>query len=211
MSAAPEDSAEEAAEAVERLMALARQGSPEALGQVLESCRQYLLLVAQEELDLDLRNKVSPSDLVQDAFLEAQRDFHQFRGDQEAELIAWLRRILLHTVTDTYRRYLVAEKRDVSRELSLDQVPIHEFEAGLDKEHSPRAQMIARENVSRVRQALQGLPESDQQLITWRNYDLCTFAEIGRRLGKTEEAARKAWIRAVEQLERLLGSPSDSQ
>ena len=64
----------------------AQHGSPEALGQVLEYCRRYLLAVAHEQFDTDLQAKVGVSDLVQDTFLEAQRDFGQFRGRSEAEL-----------------------------------------------------------------------------------------------------------------------------
>ena len=54
----------------------ARGGSREALGEALESCRAYLLLVANRELDDDLQAKGAPSDLVQETFLEAQRDLN---------------------------------------------------------------------------------------------------------------------------------------
>src|SRR5689334_24673418 len=63
-----------------RLLRDARRGSLKALGQVLEGCRMYLLLVANEEFDLDLKDKLGPSDVVQETFLDAQRDFSQFAG-----------------------------------------------------------------------------------------------------------------------------------
>jgi RNA polymerase sigma-70 factor (ECF subfamily) len=67
----------------------ARAGSALALGQLLEGCRQYLLVAAARGLDAALASKGGPSNVVQRTFLEAQRDFHQFVGDSEAELIAW--------------------------------------------------------------------------------------------------------------------------
>ena len=55
-------------------LAAARAGSREALGRVLESCRGYLLLIAQQELDPALQARGGASDLVQQTFLEAQAD-----------------------------------------------------------------------------------------------------------------------------------------
>src|SRR5260370_36810440 len=87
------------------LLEAARSGSPEALGQALEACRGYLLMVARGELDPDLRAKEGPSDLVQETFLEAKRDFVQFQGAIGAELLACLRRVLLNNVANFTRRY----------------------------------------------------------------------------------------------------------
>src|SRR5262249_7844950 len=74
-------------------LAEARAGLTEALGELLQECRNYLLLLANQKCDPDLSAKVSPSDLVQETFLEAQRDFGQFHGASEEELRAWLGRI----------------------------------------------------------------------------------------------------------------------
>src|SRR4051812_46159075 len=58
----------------------ARAGSHEALGQLLDGCRGYLLRIARDELDPRLQAKGGASDLVQETFLEAQRDFAAFTG-----------------------------------------------------------------------------------------------------------------------------------
>ena len=90
-------------DAAQRLAA-ARAGSREALGQVLQACRGYLLLLAERELDPDLQTKGGASDLVQETFLEAQKDFANFQGNSEGELRAWLRQILLHNLANFTRR-----------------------------------------------------------------------------------------------------------
>src|SRR5262245_56759774 len=100
---------------VERQIHDAQGGSPVALGWLLDGCRQYLLLVAHEQLDPDLRDKLGPSDVVQETFLEAQRDFRRFQGQTEQELLAWLRRILLNNLADARRRYRRGGKRDIAR------------------------------------------------------------------------------------------------
>jgi len=77
----------------------ARAGSSVALGRILEACRGYLLLVAEQDLDQDLRAKGGASDLVQQTFLEAHGAFGQFRGGSEDEVLAWLRHLLRNNLT----------------------------------------------------------------------------------------------------------------
>src|SRR5262245_61070451 len=85
---------------VDRRLHDARLGGADALGQLVQGCRQYLLLLATAQFDYDLRNKFAPSDLVQDTFLDAQRDFVRFYGTTQQELLLWLRRILLNNLAD---------------------------------------------------------------------------------------------------------------
>src|SRR5262245_5855394 len=183
----------------------ARRGADDALGHLLQGCRQYLLLIANEQLDRDLREKLAPSDLVQDTFLDAQRDFARFYGTSQQELLVWLRRILLNNLADARRRYRGADKRNVGREVAL----VDASQEGLGRRaardaDSPGAPLAALEQAEALRNALERLPDASRQVIHWRNYELCSFAEIGQRLGKSEEAARKTWVRAVEQLQKIL-------
>src|SRR5262249_60240894 len=87
-------------------LAAARTGSLDALGRVLETYRAYLLLVADRELDPKLQAKGGASDLVQETFMEAQRDFGRFQGTTDGELRAWLRQLLLPNVANFARPYL---------------------------------------------------------------------------------------------------------
>src|SRR5437870_7846755 len=106
-----------AAELIERC----RQGDPAAREQLFEAYRPYLQLLAQGQLGRHLRAKCDASDLVQQTLLEAHRDFGGFQGAHEAELLAWLRRILAHNLFNEARRF-AARQRDASREVSLEQM-----------------------------------------------------------------------------------------
>src|SRR5262245_7270734 len=86
-------------------LAAARAGSCEALGQALESCRGYLLCIAAERLPDGLGAKAGASDLVQQTFLEAQRDLPGFHGESDEEWRAWLRRLLLNNLANLVRDY----------------------------------------------------------------------------------------------------------
>src|SRR5215469_16366338 len=96
----------------------ARAGSREALGHVLEACRGYLLLIARQELEPALQAKGGASDLVQQTFLEAQRDFAGFHGTTHEALLAWMRRLLLNNLAN-FRRDHRRKKRRVTREVTL--------------------------------------------------------------------------------------------
>jgi RNA polymerase sigma-70 factor (ECF subfamily) len=182
------------------LIEAAHSGSREVLGHLLESCRQYLLLIANEELGDDLQAKAGASDLVQETFLEAQRDFEQFKGGSEVELRGWLRRILLHNVTNFTRSFRATGMRELGREVSFSELGNNP----LVSRQVPDADLIARERDQALADAIQRLPEHYRQVIVWRNYDRLSFAEIGTRTQRSEEAARKLWVRAIENLQELL-------
>jgi RNA polymerase sigma-70 factor (ECF subfamily) len=186
-------------------LAEARTGSAAALGGLLDDCRQYLLLVANEELPSDLRPKVAASDLVQDTFLKAHEHFAQFRGSTPDELCAWLRRILLNHLANRTRDYYRTDKRRLSLEVPLANTPLANMENVLASEaDSPRTRLLAREEADALDRALEHLPEHYRDVILWRMRDGLPFEEIGRRLDRSEEASRKLWVRAIERLQGLL-------
>jgi RNA polymerase sigma-70 factor (ECF subfamily) len=190
-------------------LAAAQAGSREALGQVLETFRGYLLLVADRELDPDLRAKGGASDLVQDTFLEAQRDFGQFRGASVDELRAWLRRLLLNNVANFTRQYRRRAKRDVSREIPLEAGgSSHERGAGLAANMvSPSGEALAQEQAEALARALERLPADYRKVLAYRHDEQLTFEEIGQRMQRTANAARMLWLRAVERLQQEMGVP----
>ena len=93
-------------------------------GQLLELYRNYLRLVARSLIGGALRVKLDPSDLVQETFLKAHRDFGQFAGGTEPELVAWLRQILVRSLANQvkhHRRQAHDHQRQESLERLLEQ------------------------------------------------------------------------------------------
>jgi RNA polymerase sigma-70 factor, ECF subfamily len=189
---------------VGRWLAEARAGSNDALGQALEACRVYLLLIAGEELDPELWGKGGASDLVQETFLEAHRDFARFQGATPDEWRAWLRRLLLNNVADFARRYRATTKRNAAREVALEESgdPAGDL-AAADTPASGRA--MAQEQAEAFHAALGRLPDEYRQVILLRYQQELSFEEIGRQLDRSPNAARMLWLRALERLKREMG------
>jgi RNA polymerase sigma-70 factor (ECF subfamily) len=182
-------------------LSAARAGSQEALGQALEACRRYLLQIAQQELDPALQAKGGASDVVQETFLEAQRDFDHFHGGSDAELRAWLRQLLLHHLYKLARRYRTTQKRAAGREVPLEAAE-QSNGAPVAASASPSVQAMAHEQADAVRRALTRLSDDYRQIIVWRYQEHRSFEEIANRMNRSETAVRKLWARAVERLQQ---------
>ena len=200
----------------EQMIAQVRRGPDEAgrkerLGELLELYRNYLKLLARAQVDLHLRSRADASDLVQETFLDACRDFHQFRGSTEAELMAWLKKILIYNVAKFVQRQVVAKKRDARRDVSLDrhlaainQSSAH-FEAALASPAStPSVQASRRERAAVVADYLAQLPPAYREVILLRNLEGLAFADVARRMQRSSGAVRILWVRALDHLRKLL-------
>ena len=202
------------ADSIAQQLAQARSGSRSALGEALESCRGYLLHIARQQLDADLQAKAGASDLVQDTFLEAQRDFGQFHGATETELLAWLRQLLLHNIANFVRHYRTTAKRAVGREVNLkakgDQSSIDGLAGLPGLSPSPSAQVQAQETLEQVQQTLARLPEDYRQVILLRHQSRLPFDEIGKLMQRSADAARRLWSRAIERLQQEWETLHDS-
>jgi RNA polymerase sigma-70 factor (ECF subfamily) len=147
--------------------------------------------------------KFDTSDLVQEAFLHAHRRFDTFHGSTHGELLAWLRRILLNNMLNLSRGYANTLKRSIGREQPLTaDGAVEETVAGRG---CPSEEVQAREEYDLVSACLSELPEHYRQVILLRFQEELSFAEIGRVMNRSEDAAQKLWDRALVMLRKRLG------
>jgi RNA polymerase sigma-70 factor (ECF subfamily) len=202
----------EADAVADRLLDLARQGDAPALGRLLESYRAYMVVLARVQIGKRLQGKVDASDVAQEAVLGAYRDFPQFRGTTEKELLAWLRGILASLLANLIRHYQGTQARDVRLERQLA-VELDQSSQALDRGlvaagSSPSQQAIRREQSVRLAEALGRLPNHWRELLILRHLEDLTFPEVAQRLGRTVDSVKKQWPRALAALRRLLEEPS---
>ena len=123
----------------------------------------------------------------------------------EGLTIASLRTILTNNLADAIRKFRQAARRDVSREVPLQQDSGQGPGSALPADTpSPSWQAMEHEQLLRLKEALGRLPERYQQIIRLRNQERCSFAEIGQEMRCSADAARMLWARAIEHLHQEL-------
>jgi RNA polymerase sigma-70 factor (ECF subfamily) len=192
----------------EQLLHQAKAGDDPALGRLLELYRAYLAVLARVQIGRRLQGKVDASDLVQEAFLGAYRDFPQFRGTTEKEFLGWLRQILASLLANLVRHYQGTQRRDVRLERQLV-LELDQSSQALDRglvapQSSPSQQAIRREQSVLLAAALGRMPQEWRELLILRHLEGLSFPEVARRMGRTVDSVKKQWPRALASLRRLL-------
>lgn len=196
---------------LEPLWQSARAGDDAALGRLLELYRNYLRLMARSLLAGGLRARLDASDLVQETFLKAHRDFHQFAGATEPELVAWLRQILVRNLADQAKHHR-RQSRDVRRQQSLEDAldrsslaVQHALAAPLS---SPSARAEQREQAVLLADALEKLPADYREVFVLRSVEHVPVEQIAARMGRSPNAVYKLWYRAMAALQHALEDES---
>jgi RNA polymerase sigma-70 factor (ECF subfamily) len=193
----------------EQLLQDARNGKPEALGKLLEYYRPYLRLLARLQVASRLQKELDASDVVQETFLDAARDFPQFRGSSDAEFVGWLKRLLAANVADAHRRFLGTQKRNVLQEAEVLQM-LDRSSAIVDQRllaqvDSPSASMDVRERAIRLAVALERLPPRYHDVILLHHFQGMGFQEVANQLDRSLHSVKNLWLRALVALKRQLG------
>ena len=191
----------------DQLIAEARRGDEAARGKLLELYRNYLRLVARSLIGGALRVKFDPSDLVQETFLKAHRDFGQFAGGTEPELVAWLRQILVRSLANQvkhHRRMARDHHRQESLERLLEQSSLMAQMALASQIPSPSEAASRREQAVLLADAVDRLPSDYREAFVLRTLEHVPFEEVADRMGRSIGAVRMLWARAVKKLNQML-------
>jgi RNA polymerase sigma-70 factor (ECF subfamily) len=191
----------------ELLVEQSRAGDEAARERLLELYRNYLRLMARSLISQPLRVRIDASDLVQEALFKAHREFAGFLGSTEPELVAWLRQILVRSLSDQVKRHR-AGKRDVRREEALD-LMLDRSSAAIQQAlgaqvSSPSSIASRREQAVLLADAIERLPADYREVFILRNLEHIPFDQLAARMGRSSGAVRKLWTRTMLSLKRML-------
>ena len=161
-------------------------------------------------IDRRLRSRLWPDDVLQDAYMNAQKRIHRFAEDGFASPFVWLRMIVHQTLIDLHRQHLGTQKRDVEREVSLDgrrftQTTSASMMFGLMGDWTtPSQAAIRQERLGMVEQAIAGLERLDREVLALRHFEELTNAEVAEELGVSGKAASIRYVRALRRLKDVL-------
>lgn len=191
------------------LLQKARSGDSDSRDELFTACRGYLAVVARAKVESTLRVKVDASDVIQQTLLEAHRDFDCFAGESEKEWLGWLRRILSHNVSDFVRHYKGTEKRALRREVPIrtsdDTVPGPGVLEPAATGPTPSRLVARLDEEFQVATALAQLSDDYREVIMLRNFQQLPFNEVAEQMGRSRPAVQMLWMRALKQLEELIG------
>tara|TARA_R110002111_G_scaffold168038_1_gene233771 strand:- start:31097 stop:31690 length:594 start_codon:yes stop_codon:yes gene_type:complete len=185
------------------LIEAALKGNQDAIGQLLDRHRPYLKMLTQRALEGRLQGRIGDSDLIQQTCLSAFRDFEKFTGSDEAQFVAWLRKIHERNIHDTIRKHVGAEKRSIINERGA--------EAGEDQRGlfhletlSPSQRVMQTEEAVRLAEALSLLSEDQCEAVRLRHLEGWSLAELEIHFGRSETAVASLIKRGLENLRKHL-------
>jgi RNA polymerase sigma-70 factor (ECF subfamily) len=186
------------------LLALAEQGEPHALEELLARQRPNLVKFVDFHLDQPLRARLDPSDVVQETQLEVVRRMDDFLRRRPMPFHLWVRKTAYERLTDLRRRHL-RRRRSVGREMALpDRSSLLLARPLVDRGPPPSEQLAAREFAERVSAAVAELEEIDREILLMRHAEDLPYEEIACLLDITAAAARKRYGRALIRLQKAL-------
>lgn len=124
-------------------------------------------------------------DVTQEVFVAVIKSLHSFRGT--AKFSTWLRKIMDNKVSEYYRKS--------SRKKEPIQVDLEHAEELGDDSNS-----IALEDKVLIRRALKNIHRIHREILILRYVDDMKFNEIAKHLGKSMEATKSHFRRAVDAL-----------
>jgi RNA polymerase sigma-70 factor, ECF subfamily len=184
-----------------------------AWGEFLAVHRDRLRRMIALRLDERLRGRIDPSDVIQEAFLEAtaRQPVYAREADPMPPFL-WLRFLTLQRLQITHRRHLGTGSRDAAREISVHGVASPAASSAaiaahlLGRDTRPSEAFMRAERKLRLQEALNSMDILDREIIVLRNFEQLTNQECARVLGLAESAATKRYIRALKRLKDILTS-----
>jgi RNA polymerase sigma-70 factor (ECF subfamily) len=186
---------------------------PAAWGEFLAGHRDRLRRMVALRLDDRLRGRIDPSDVIQEAFLEAtERRTDYLRELEPMSPFLWLRFLTLQRLQIMHRRFFGTRSRDPSREVS-----IHGKSSPAASSAAIAAQLLGRETRAsemalraerklRLQEALNTMDVIDREVLVLRHFEQLSNGECARVLGLAESAATKRYIRALKRLKDILSA-----
>ena len=192
------------------LLRQAAGGDGQVLGSLLARHRDRLRRMIALRLDHRLQGRIDPSDVIQEAYLEASTRLAEYLRDPSTPFFLWLRFLTGQKLVTLHRHHLGVKMRDAGQEVapyhgSLPQASSAALAARL-LGHDPRPSeaAIRAEMKIRVQEALNSMPALEREVLALRHFEQLSRAEIAQVFGISEAAAGKRYIRALERLKQVL-------
>jgi RNA polymerase sigma-70 factor (ECF subfamily) len=194
---------------------LARQiqeGDRSALAELFTRNRGRLLAMVRLRLDRRLQGRLDPSDVLQEAFLDAMRRHGEYTADPAISPFLWLRFLTVQRLVTLHRVHLGVKGRDAGREVSLYRGALPAADSQslaielLGRLNTPSQMAIQAEIQVKLQVALNSMEPLDREILVLRHFEDLTNNEAAQVLGLQKAAASNRYIRALKRLKGILAA-----
>jgi RNA polymerase sigma-70 factor (ECF subfamily) len=198
-------------ETAERLR-LAAEGDAGSWQALVDQSRQRLRRMVAFRLDQRLQGRVDPSDVLQDAYLEAWKDLDHYLQVPAMPFFLWLRGIAGNKLRELHRHHLGTQMRDPRREVSIYDGALPEttttaLAAGLLGNLTRASEEAIRVEIKvKLQDALNAMDPLDREVLALRHFEQLSPAETAQVLGIKEKAAGMRYVRALRRLKEILST-----
>jgi RNA polymerase sigma-70 factor (ECF subfamily) len=188
----------------------AAHGDQAAWAELLAPHTGRLRRMVALRLDRRLQGRVDPSDVIQEACLEAVRALPRYLEQSDLPFFLWLRWLTGMVLGALHRKHLGVQGRDAGREVRLYEGALPEATSAaiaaqlLGRDTRPSVAAVRAERKIRLQAGLNALDPLDREVLVLRHFEELTNAEAARTLGIQESAASKRYLRALERLKQIL-------
>ena len=189
-----------------------RGGGRQALAALFDRYRDRLRRMVELRIDARVRARLDSSDVLQEAFLDVDRDLEAYLADPKLPPLLWLRLHVGRRLTTLHRQHLGTKLRDAGMEISLYRDALPEASSAalasmlLGKHTSPTQAALRAERLLRVQEALNTLDPIDREVLALRHFEQLSRTETAEVLGISQEAAAKRYFRALKRLQNVLSA-----
>jgi RNA polymerase sigma-70 factor (ECF subfamily) len=197
---------------VEALLARVRQGDQEALSLLFGMYRERLRRMVRLRLDRRLQGRIDPSDVLQEAWLDASKRAAEYAGRPDMPFFLWLRLLTGQRLLILHRQHLGTQMRDAGQEVSLYHGALPEASSAslaqqlLGRFTSVSQAAIRAELQLRLQEAINSLDPIDREILALRHFEELSNSETAQVLGLQKSAASNRYIRALKRLRDVLRS-----
>ena len=187
-----------------------RGGDTQALTELFSQERERLWRVIHFRLAEPLRGRLQPEDVLQEAFLAANRRLKHYADSPATSPFIWLRMIVNQTLTDLHRQHLGAQRRNAACEVSLNAAPYPEATSAsvaiqlIGAFTTPSGAAARADLLSLVRSAIEQMDAIDREVLALRHFEELTNSEAAEALGIEQKAASIRYVRALRRLKEIM-------
>lgn len=176
------------------LLAKLRAGDSEAFAVLYRRHRDELLLAVRAGMGPKLRAAMQSEDVLQSVAREAFEVLRRSPSPPHSGFTGLLRRLVRHRLIDRAR---ALRRRG-------EMLPLGDTVA--EAAAAPAAPDYSDPRYERLERALRALPEEMRQVVRLRRFEGLSSQEVAARTGRTDDAVRKLFSRAMAKLALLIGA-----